>query len=87
MAKKTEDGLLVASHGLAYYAGRELEVVPTRKLGLGELGGRIFQISSYLIENYVKLGDVITINSKAVEISFREKATFGIFPAYLLKIE
>jgi hypothetical protein len=87
MAKKTEDGLLVASHGLAYYAGRELEVVPTRKFGLGDLSAYIFGISSYLIENYVKLGDAITMNSRRIGISHREKATFDVFPAYLLKIE
>jgi hypothetical protein len=53
--------LIVASHGLAAFAGRELEFAPTAKYELGHLAMRVMQIGTYLIDSGAKLDDGHTV--------------------------
>lgn len=87
MAANTENGLLVATHGLASYVGREVEFTPTRKFDFGTLGMRIMQISQYLIESGVTLREGEVIAPEQFEISLCDKASFDGRPVYVLRAE
>ena len=87
MAANTGDGILVATHGLADYAGREIEFVPTQKFDFGTLGARAMQISQYLIESGNSLRDGEVIAPEQFKIELREKASFDGSPVYQLRTE
>ena len=87
MASNTKDGMVVATHGLASYAGREVEFAPTHKFDFGTLGARVMQIAQYLIESgkALKGGEVIAPEQFRIEL--REKGSFDSRPVYVLKTE
>src|SRR5262249_41061829 len=76
MASHTKDGLLVATHGLAIYAGREIEFTPTRKFDFGTLGMRAMQLAQYLIESGSTLKAGQLTAPEQFRIEFSEKASF-----------
>jgi hypothetical protein len=61
--------LIVASHGLAAYSGRELEFAPTGKYDLGHLAMRVMQIGTYLIDSGAKLDNGHTVGSENFTVS------------------
>lgn len=75
---------MVGTHGLAAYAGRELEFAPTRTIDFGTLGMRAMQMSLYLIDSGVELKEGDTIGPEKFRVAHADAGALEEAPAYRL---
>lgn len=75
-------GLIVAAHGLAPYAAREVEFEPTQKLDFGTLGMRALQMSLYLIDSGRELLENDKVGSEPFKVSLADQGEMQDGPIY-----
>lgn len=85
-AAEEKAGIVVSTHGLKHFAGREIDIAPSQKQ-LGELLTNVLATSSYLIQNGVvfKEGETLGPENEALfSIALKDVGRLKDGPVYVL---
>lgn len=85
-AEQDKTGIVVSTHGLKHFAGREIDIAPSQKQ-LGELLTNVLATSSYLIQSGVvfKEGETLGPENEALfSIALRDVGRLKDGPVYVL---
>jgi hypothetical protein len=84
LAANTPEGVVVATHGLSGFAGREIEFAPNSKFDFATLGMRTMQMSHLLIESAVEWGNGEIVAPERFRVTIPASEKFYGSPAYSL---